>query len=315
MDMIKLSLKMHRGAEDLPVIILIHGLGMNHYFWIDPEKCFVLGGLAPLTIFLADAPPKPENNISFGTTAHDMQGLWNVLQDRGFSLASWTQRQPLGPIQVAIDELNTVMDTVRNEWPGKPVYLIGHSRGGLIARKFLLSGENCGIKGLITICTPHSGTGMAKFVHFLKPAGAFLGKIVPQESKARLAQAFSRMAEFLQSPAIEELAPASTFLSSLQKPLPKQLRKLSFGGTSPALFRIFARLPGKRLKVVKFPDMLMGAIPAGHLPQELTPGLGDGLVAAANANLAGSSHYNFPNNHVKSAYDSEVQKIILEFLA
>jgi hypothetical protein len=59
----------------------------------------------------------------------------------------------------------------------------------------------------------------------------------------------------------------------------------------------------------------MGAIPSIHLPQELTPGLGDALVSAESAKLPGSTHYNFPDNHVKSAYDKQVQKIILEFLS
>jgi len=311
----KISLKVHSGTPGLPAIILIHGLGMNNYFWVDPKKCFVLGGLAPLTIFLADAAGKLENAISFGTIDHDMQGLWNLLQEAGFSLASWTQSQPLGPIQVAIDELEAAMDTVRNKWPNKPVYLVGHSRGGLIARKFLLKEKSPDIKGLITICSPHSGTGMAKFVRYLKPTGAFLEKIITPKSKAALSKALGRLAEFLQSPAIEELSPESEFLFSLKKPLPKQLRLLSFGGTNPALFQLVLRLPAKNHKVIKFPDMLVGAIPSAHLPQELTPGLGDALVTAVSAKLPGSTHYNFPNNHVKSAYDNQVQKLILEFLS
>ena len=308
-------LKLYSGIPGSPVIILIHGLGMNNYFWVDPEKCFVLGGLAPLTIFLADAAGKLENTISFGTIEHDMQGLWNRLQEAGFSLASWTQSQPLGPIQVAIDELETVMYTVRNKWPDKKIYLVGHSRGGLIARKFLLEEKGPDIKGLITICSPHSGTGMAKFVRYLKPTGAFWEKIIPHQSKASLAKALGRLAEFLQSPAIEELAPESAFLVSLKKSLPKQVRKLSFGGTSPALFQLFLQLPANKRKVIKFPDMLARAIPSVHLPRELTPGLGDALVTAESAKLPGSTHYNFPNNHVKSAYDKQVQKIIIEFLA
>jgi pimeloyl-ACP methyl ester carboxylesterase len=311
----KLSLKLHSGTPELPVIILIHGLGMNNYFWLDPEKCFVLGGLAPLTIFLADATGKPGNPISFGRIEQDMQGLWNRLQEAGFSLASWTQSKPLGPVQVAIDELEVALDIVRKKWPDKPVYLVGHSRGGLIARKFLLEEKSPDIKGLITICSPHAGTGMAKFVRFLKPTGAFLEKIMPHKSKAGLVKALGRLAEFLQSPAIEELAPESVFLSSLQKTLPEQFRKLSFGGTSPALFQLVLRLPGKNFKILRFPDMLMGAIPSIHLPQELTPGLGDALVSAESAKLPGSTHYNFPDNHVKSAYDKQVQKIILEFLS
>jgi len=311
----KLSLKLHEGTPGLPSVILIHGLGMNNYFWVDPEKCFVLGGLAPLTVFLANAGGKPENTLSFGTMEHNMQGLWKSLQKAGFSLASWTQSQPLGPIQVAIDELRAVMDTVQNKWPNKPVYLVGHSRGGLIARKFLQEEKIPDIKGLITICSPHAGTGMAKFVRYLKPTGSFLEKIIPHKSKAALVIALSRLAEFLQSPAIEELAPGSSFLSSLGKTLPKQIRKLSFGGTSPALFQLVLRLPAKNYKIIKFPDMLVGAIPSVHLPHELTPGLGDALVAAENAKLPGSTHYNFPNNHVRSAYDKEVQKIILAFLS
>ena len=311
----ELSLKLHNGMPGLPAIILIHGLGMNNYFWVDPKKCFVLGGLAPLTIFLANAAGKPENTLSFGTMEHDMQGLWKRLQKAGFSLASWTQSQPLGPIQVAIDELGAVMATVQNKWPNKPVYLVGHSRGGLIARKFLLEGKIPDIKGLITICSPHAGTGMAKFVRYLKPTGSFLEKIIPHQSKAALAKALGRLAEFLQSPAIEELAPGSAFLSSLGKTLPKQIRKLSFGGTSPALFQLILRLPAKNYKIIKLPDMLVGAIPSVHLPHELTPGLGDALVTAESAKLSGSIHHNFPNNHVKSAYDKEVQKMILAFLS
>lgn len=310
----KLSLKIHSGTAGFPAIILIHGLGMNNYFWIDPEKCFVLGGLAPLTIFLAEAAEKSESTISFGTIDHGTEGLWNHLQKAGFSLASWTQSRPLGPVQVAINELRAAVNIVKDQWPDKPIYLVGHSRGGLIARKFLLEEKYHHIKGLITICSPHGGTSLAKFIRFLKPVGAVLGKIMPHESKASLAKALNRLAEFLQSTAIEELAPQSAFLLSLQKPLPKKLQKLSFGGTSPELFRIFLRMPGKNHKVVKFPDILIRAIPAGHLPEELTPGFGDGLVTSASAKLPGSLHYNFPDNHVKSAYDKEIQKIILNFL-
>ena len=105
----------------MPVVLLIHGLGMNNYFWVDPKKCLVLGGLAPLTIFLTDATEKSENTISFGSLDPGTQGLWNCLKSGGFSLASWTQSQPLGPIQMAINELTTALAAVRNKWPDKPV--------------------------------------------------------------------------------------------------------------------------------------------------------------------------------------------------
>ena len=311
----KISLKTHDGKPEKPVVLLIHGLGMNNYFWVDPEKCFVLGGLAPLTIFLADAAKKPDNAISFGSMNPDTQGLWNSLRGEGFSLASWTQSQPLGPIQVAINELKTALAMIRNKWPQKPVYLVGHSRGGLIARYFLLEEPATAIEGLITISSPHSGTDMAKFSRFLKPAGILLEKIIPSKSRIMLTKALGRLSVFLQSPAIEELTPDSKFIASIKKPLPEQLRKLSFGGTSPALFQLSVRLPADNYKVIKFPDMLAGPIPSDHLPAELTPGLGDALVSARSAKLSGSRHHDFPDNHVKAAYDHKIHAIIRDFLS
>ena len=299
----------------MPVVLLIHGLGMNNYFWVDPKKCSVLGGLAPLTIFLTDAAGKSDNTISFGSLDPETQGLWNSLKSGGFSLASWTQSQPLGPIQIALAELKTALATVRNKWPDKPVYLVGHSRGGLIARGFLLEEPATDIEGIITIASPHSGTGMAKFSRYLKPAGILLEKIIPGKSRNMLTKALDRLAEFLQSPAIEELTPHSEFMNSIKKSLPEQLKKLSFGGTNPALFQIMVRLPGNNFKIIKFPDMLAGLVPSEHLPDELTPGLGDALVSAKSAKLSGSKHYNFPDNHVRAAYDHNIHKIILDFLS
>jgi hypothetical protein len=156
---------------------------------------------------------------------------------------------------------------------------------------------------------------MAKFSPYLKPAGVFLKKIIPGKSKAKLTDALERLSDFLQSPAIEELTPDSELIASIKKPLPKQLRKLSFGGTSPALFQLIVRLNNDIYKTIKFPDMLAGPIPSGHLPKELTPGLGDALVSAKSARLLGSKHYDFPDNHVRAAYDHNIHKIILDFLS
>lgn len=310
----KTSITLHSGNPDMPAVILIHGLGMNNYFWVDPKRCFVLGGLAPLTIFLTDTIDRSHNTISFGTTDPHIRGLWDCLKSAGYSLASWTQSQPLGPVNKAIKELATTFETVKEKWPQKPVYLVGHSRGGLIARKFLLQKPAPVIEGLITICSPHAGTDMAKFSRHLKPVGKFLEKLLPDQSRAALIKALSRISEFFQSPALEELTPQSDFIVSLQKPLPEALKKLSFGGTSPSLFKVMLRLPNSELKIIRFPDFLAPVIPEEHLPKELTPGLGDALVAAESAILSGSKHFDFSDNHVKAAYDKKIHQKILEFL-
>lgn len=310
-----LSLSLHNGEPIKPVVLLIHGLGMNNYFWTEPTKCMVLGGMAPLTVFLADQFKETGRAISFGSADPYNHGLWNFLQAAGFSLASWSQSQPLGPIQIAVEELRTALHVVRSKWPGKSVYIIGHSRGGVIARRVLLDGNLRDIEGLITICSPHAGTAMAKFSRYLKPAGILLEKIVPHKSKAHLTKTLSRIAQFFQSPAIAELTPEAEFIAAIKKPLPQEMRKLSFGGTSPALFQAIVSLPGGRHKTIKFPDLLAGIIPAGHFPRELTPGFGDGLVTAHSARLAGSQHYDFPVNHVKAAYDHKIHEIIRTFLS
>lgn len=310
----KLSLKTHNGKADRPVIILVHGLGMNNYFWVDPQKSFVLGGLAPLTIFLGGERPKSDNTISFGAVDPAIKGLWDCLKKEGYSLISWSQNQPLGPIQIALDELKTVIASVRQKWPGKKIFFIGHSRGGLIARQYLARETINEAAGLITICSPHAGTGMAKFSRYLKPAGKFLEKVLPDKSSATLTKALSRLSAFLQSPAITELEPGSEFMTPLQKDVPPEIAKLSFGGTNPALFHLIVRLPSGSHKVIKFPDLLAGAVPSGRLPKELTPGLGDALVSAESANLRGGSHYDFPVNHVKAAYEKEIHKRIVDFL-
>ena len=313
-EVVKLSLKTHVGKTEMPVIVLIHGLGMNNYFWVDPEKCFVLGGLAPLTIFIGSDRMETGNAISFGAVEPGIEGLWNCLKKAGFSLASWTQSQPLGPVQIAAEELKAVLGKVRDTWPGKSIYLVGHSRGGLIARQFLSEEASQDIAGLVTINSPHAGTAMAKFSRYLKPAGIVLEKILPAQSKATLTKALSRLAVFLQSPAISELEPGSEFIEFLPKELPDQMAKLSFGGTNPALFHVSVRLPAGNIKVVRFPDLIAGAIPLKNTPRELIPGRGDGLVSADSSVLPGSRHYDFSANHVKSAYDKNVHEIILNFL-
>ena len=155
---------------------------------------------------------------------------------------------------------------------------------------------------------------MAKFSRYLKPAGILLKKLLPEESKAALTMALERLASFFQSPAIAELSPGSPFMAAIDRPLPETLPTLSFGGTSPALFQLDVNLPGNFRKIIKFPDLLVGAVPGNRLPRELTPGLGDALVTAESATLPNGRHINLPDNHVKAAYNSRMHTLVRDFL-
>jgi pimeloyl-ACP methyl ester carboxylesterase len=309
------SLTFHAGMPGKPVVILIHGLGMNSHLWTDPEKCFVLGGLAPLTIFLTDSPGDPAKKVTMGNVHPGVKGLWHRLVKEGFSVVSWSQSQPLGPIGVAIDEIKETVNWTQEQWPGQQIYLVGHSRGGLIARKYLLQEKPENVVGLATICSPHAGTQMAKYGGYLTPTGALLEKILPAESQTAVATALKRLSLFLQSPAIEELSPEADFIHSITEPLPDKLRLLSFGGTSPALFQVYYKFNQHNdFTALKFPDLLVRAIPSDFLPPELTPGSGDALVSSKSAMLTGSTHYDLPVNHVKAAFDINTHRTLLNFL-
>ena len=314
------DLRLIPGNLAQPVVILIHGLGMNRHFWSDPEQCRVLGGLAPLSLFLNDPPDIGEAALfSFGRPDGNSQGLMNALIDAGFGVAAWSQSRPVGPIETAIAELAHVVDAARRRWPDRPIALVGHSRGGLIARRYLLDSPESGICALVTISSPHAGTLLAGFARYLRPAAKLLERILPPQDDTRRTAAFSRLAMFFKSRAVEELSPGSDFMRSLGRPLPAEVRALTIGGTNPVLFRLYARVTqNDEWRGIALPDILLKALPASRVPAELTPGLGDGLVSAASARLAETDntdgHHNFDCNHIRIAYNKKVRELVLDFL-
>jgi len=312
----KLDLTFHTGKPLKPAVILIHGLGVNRYFWENPEKCNVFGGLFPLTVFLSKTPVANHRSvISGGVPDPALKGLFARLSEAGFSIASWSQRQPIGPISSASAELQEVFQRTKEKWPGRPLYLIGHSRGGLIAKKFLLEHRDDDVHGLITLGTPFKGTNMAGFAVYLRPIAGILEKMVPKDSQSKMAEAISRLTMYLKSAATQELLPQSELIESIKGPLPGRFKKISFGGTDPSLFKLYVKsLAGGEWNILPFPDLLLKAVPANRLPDELKSGLGDALVSARSSVLEGSVHYDIPTNHVGIAYDKGVQDMILEFL-
>lgn len=125
------------------------------------------------------------------STLHVIPGLWspidgydgllNFLRGERFHLVERTQRQPdVMPnlIEFAYDwrlsngvnakRLKAVADTALDQWRAQPGFgdaklvLIGHSMGGLVARRFLENeGGAADTRALITIGTPHRGAAMA----------------------------------------------------------------------------------------------------------------------------------------------------------
>jgi len=268
----KLDIVLNKGNNNKPAVVFIHGLGMDKNIWADPARSRILGGMFPLRILL--------NKISFDEAPENIRTLFHDLQSRGYPVITWSQKRPAGPMDFAVSELNEIVE-LAGGLTNKGVILIGHSRGGLIARKYLMTNTK-DIRGLYTISTPHLGSSIAKIGEYLSPLGSIIAPLIPSGKKGLLADAIKRIADFLRSGAFLELLPESDFFKTLNDGPLTGLFYASFGGTSPTLFI---------LNNLSFPDVLEKIIPAKFYPEELKKGKGDGLVSAE------SSKFPWPHEH------------------
>jgi pimeloyl-ACP methyl ester carboxylesterase len=285
-----------RGSRDKPAFIFIHGLGMDETVWTAPGNARVLGGLFPMTVMLKGY--------------EEMKTLYQDLGDLGFSVVTWSQQRPVGPAEAGVEELRAVVEfTLGLGHPG--IVLIGHSRGGLIARKFLEEEptpppkEGHPVKALVTLCTPHRGSSMARWAVFFSPLASLLSPLVSDEDRGTLARALKRSLLFLESTAVRELLPDSGFLRSFQGSPPGGVYCLSAGGTSPSLIEVAG--------LFSVPDSLKRLLPGGMLPAEMTEGSGDGLVSRDSSVLPyGAEHLDFHVNHAGILVDPGARKAILQ---
>lgn len=67
----------------------------------------------------------------------------------------------LAPIVVQAQWLGRMLGTLSASAPNEPLWLVGHSAGGVVARALLVMQPNSPARGLITIASPHLGTGRA----------------------------------------------------------------------------------------------------------------------------------------------------------
>ncbi|MDA8168535.1 MAG: alpha/beta fold hydrolase [Nitrospiraceae bacterium] len=287
------DLKIVRGRKGMPWAVFIHGLGVGREIWDDPSQTRILGGLFTVSSIIR------ENCMPGGRE----KSLFHDLSELGYSTLTWDIERPAQEMAFAVRELEGLMGFLRDTERPEAVVLIGHSRGGLIARKYLEKAEPF-ITGYVSLSAPHHGSSLAKWAEFVKPAARFLGPLVSGQSRAKIPTAARRILKFMGSPVFRELLPGSEFFSSLGSPSVK-CKSISAGGTDPHLFSVMG---------MDFPGVMGKILPAGKiLPDEIRPGRGDGLVSARSAIYPhAEEHLDFPVNHVEVVLDKRVRQALVE---
>jgi pimeloyl-ACP methyl ester carboxylesterase len=325
----------YKGCVDKPAVIFIHGLGMDKDIWVNPSNSYILGGRFPIKSILGKRPSAkdfglfrdmPGENVpkfSTGEQPGNIQTLFDDLRFKGYTVITWSQERPAGPIESVDLELKEIVKILK-KMTKAGIILIGHSRGGLIGRKHLLKKDRA-IRGLITISTPHKGSSIARIANYLSPLVSLIKPLFTGSNKGTLSFAIKRIFEFLKSKALKELLPESNFFKSLKDGPSDRVHYISVGGTNPTLFRFyrwkwnpvregeFQRWFLMPEELFSIPDIFGKVIPENLYPEEMKKGKGDGLVSAESSNIPWYNvHYNFELNHAEVLFDEGVRNMLLK---
>jgi len=323
------------GDSRKPVVILIHGLGMDKTMWENPSQSRILGGSLPISILLKKPPTQKDYGYSeirpssllpeftTGSLPHSLRTVFHDLRTKDYPVLTWSQKRPLGPLAEAVAELSNVVPFAK-KLTRNGVILVGHSRGGLIARKYLMNRDS-DIKGIITISAPHRGSSIAKLSKYIRPLVSVLAPFFSNNSNtAEMKTAAKRVFDFLSSRGVRELMPESLLDRKLQDQKQEGVFCMTIGGTSPSLFSLYRWKwktvvdgSGRRWilspeKILAVPDILEKIIPETLMPDEIRQGLGDGLVTAESSMITWcNNHQNFPCNHAGILFDRKARQSVL----
>jgi pimeloyl-ACP methyl ester carboxylesterase len=330
-----LDIALNRGSADKPAVILIHGIGMDKDIWINPSKSRILGGRLPLKIFIGQRPSvrdfgisrdKPKEDIpefSTGVQPDVIGTIFDDLKLKGFTVIAWSQERPSGHIDSGVTELEEIIKSAK-KLTKAGIILIGHSRGGLIGRKYLLRKDRS-IKGLITISSPHKGSSIARIACYLKPLASLIGPILNANNKNTLSFSIKQVLDFLKSRALKELLPESVFFRSLKDEPFDWIYYLSVGGTDPTLFNLYRWRwnPVKEGRYYRWflrpdelfsiPEIFQKVMPDKLYPEEIKKGMGDGLVSVESSQIPWcNEHHNFSLNHAQILFDKDVRDLLVK---
>jgi pimeloyl-ACP methyl ester carboxylesterase len=271
-----------------------------------------------------DGQREISRGLFLGEPLTNLTTLFHSLRGQGCTVITWSQQRPSAEIDSAVSELKDIVAMFEG-YSKAGMVLIGHSRGGLVARKYLAGGDKR-IRCLVTLATPHKGSRMARWVEYMNPLTSLIHHFLPVSEEGTVLYAAKKTFAFLRSKAVKELLPDSRFFRSLEDDTAHRgVHYLSVGGNNPTLFSVYRRVIErtrnddkerfmvKPLRVFSVPDILEQVIPARLFPDEMKQGKGDGFVSAESSRLPWSDeHYDFDVNHAGILFDERVKQVVVD---
>jgi hypothetical protein len=291
--------------------------------------------------------------IDRGWRGYPNVGIWGIdldpfkgvaswqaaLTAAGFGTAWYSQVDNSGLLATPAAELRAVVLELLKRLPAdRKLALLAHSRGGLLARQFLVDSASdpstlLRLAALVTIHTPHTGSELADIANALN--GAIAAATVANPASAGL---FRWLQSQVNAPSYRELAVGSPFLTALTAAEAAAGAPIipvhTFGGTSALLSRarswvftlssavpqVTSILPPR----VEFhwettpwalPSPVSGISTLGLLAPELRDTVGDLLVTDARSRLQGErSHQSNRLNHAEALWDPVLQSQVIATL-
>lgn len=357
--------RFHRGHPGKPAVLLIHGLAASSQHWTNPGATWSIENAH------YDHRKNVKDRTGSGKGPHmGVQGFarspvdpgagkdgsfWTYLTALGFTVATWDQAPCMDegkrPSRTCLDgdtfdaaypSAKEALATLAELSGGAPIALVGHSRGGLVARRLLkdaaLPGRNR-VRWLITLHSPHQGSSMATAgvalqkkirnldslvdLDFLpeavqKPARKLLPGIA-----GKLDDTLDMLVDLTGMEGARELAAHGELLKALRagEAKPAGVRVVTFGGTSPRVVRLHAFVYTKASadpfskswraephEVFDFPADLRLPFPEMKLG-------GDLLVTDESSHLPWEDqHITHTLNHAEVLWSRTVQKQVAELL-
>lgn len=359
----------YQGDADKPAILLIHGLAASKTHWTEPGATWSIknahfdhrakvndregdkDGTTKLgvTVYPVLAGIESIRTSPKDDNAGEKGSFWAYLVGKGYTVATWNQVPCMDSADLP-DQACKSKDTFAPAYAtakeafaklaelsgNAPIALVGHSRGGLIARALLkeegLAGRDR-VKWLITLHSPHQGSSMATMgvglqdklsaldggldLEFLPKDLRKAAKGLVSASGTGLNGTIDGLVAITGMDGARELAANGEVLGKLRKDevKPKGVKVVTFGGNSPKvaelqlfLYDLGSASPKQKSwhadhhKILDFPNDLKAAF------DEMKPGKGDLLVTDKNSRLPWEDqHITESLNHAEVLWNREVQ--------